>query len=124
MRKLLAITSNENGFYLPFVLFITTLMLAAATTSAMIYRNEVEITNHLLENIKAETLIQMSRVKFSEEKLHENNKDGKITYTFPSGLSEIRYESLEKGIILLEMKIITDKQIEFNYSNKLVFQSK
>ena len=64
---------NESGFYLPYVLMVAVISLTILTTTIYLYKNEIETTHYVTEQIKAETLIQMGRVQFKKEKLYKIN---------------------------------------------------
>lgn len=92
MKKQLFFINNQNGFYLPLVLFITSLIFIMATSNIAIYQSDLEITKNQVEQIKIETLFQMARGKIKEDIAPdiENFKvNDKMTYYFPDGIVDI-----------------------------------
>jgi len=105
--------NNERGFFLPFVLVITIIIFSTVTTVTLIYQNERKISYQLWEQMKAETLVQMSKYTFLQEGKYEEQINGTSFYTFPSGDVSVTYSrSAEQEYILL-LDITTDNNENF-----------
>ena len=118
MRKKSLITS-EFGFYFPFTLMVSIIVISAVATSVLIYKNEIEASYMLKEQIEAETLIQMARAKFKQEEVYKNHDRGQITYEFPNGSTTIQYDKVSTDQINLQFDVTTNDNFNFTIQNKL-----
>lgn len=122
MRKKSLIMS-ESGFYLPLTIMVSMIALSAVITTVLIYKNEMEVSYMLEEQIEVETLIQMARVKFKEEEVYKNNNSGQITYEFPNGTTTIRYDKIDTHQYTLQFAVTTNGHFNFTIQNNLSLQS-
>ncbi|HLR01130.1 MAG TPA: hypothetical protein VK111_00085 [Virgibacillus sp.] len=103
MLKILPVTHNEKGFILPLVLFITAIVMVIVLSGIQIYKNNIQLTHHHIQQLKIETLLQSALTRFKQEL-----KNGDITlpgssdellstsYTFPDGQVEIHRRMVDK----------------------------
>lgn len=110
---------NDKGYIFPFVLFVALVMFSAVTASILIYRNEIMISNQILEQMTAETIVQMSVHRFKEEKPFIILPTGTISYQFPSGSVEVFYEPIEPNYYNLILTIETNKKKTFSIQKRL-----
>jgi|SRR5690625_4853480 len=109
--------TNESGFYLPYVLMVSLITLTVISSSILSYQNEMEATYYLLEQIEAETLIQMGSAQFKKEELYKNNDHGKITYELPNGIVYIEYTRQSKQMCSLDFLVETNNDFSFEFRN-------
>lgn len=122
MRKLLHITKQEEAFFLPIVLMISILVLSGIMTSIIIYKNELQITEQLVNQIEAETLLQMALEEFSNDEKNRNEKMGQIIYNFPNGDAIVDYELVEEHKYLCIISVITTKNVKLNITANIFVQ--
>lgn len=106
--------TNEHGMFLPFVLFIALILFSVITTLTLIYKNEVKVSAQLWEQMKAETIVQMSKRKFIAEQLYLESDAGTTVYSFPSGEAVITYTKMEDHLYILALDIMTDDKQNFS----------
>lgn len=102
MLKILHFTRNEQGFILPYVLFILVIMMLLVTSSIHIYQNNTRLTQRHIEQLKFETLFQMGQVRFKKDlqegnipESHAHDDKQKKEYTFPDGDVTITYKKTD-----------------------------
>jgi len=100
--------NNEAGFFLPYVLFITTLIFIIITANMHIYQQEILISNMHSEQIQMETLFQMGYVAFKKEVRLLEEDTGKREYDFPVGTVQINYREVSKNKYRLLFTIYTN----------------
>src|SRR5699024_4751951 len=105
MRNKFFYFNNQRGFFLPYVLFIVSLTFLLVTTNIKLYVNEIHMMHYLIEQIKIETLIQMSHMKYREDVNQSNHIPEVISYTFPS--------------VMLRFHFLTIKRIVHSFTIKL-----
>lgn len=113
MKEFFIQTSNERGMFFPFVLFIALILFSVVTTLTLIYKNETEISNRLWEQMKAETLVQMSKQEFLAEKFYEDAYSNSALLTFPSGDVVLTFSKKKDNVYFLKVEIETDTGTEF-----------
>lgn len=113
MKKRLTYFKSDQGFYLPYVLFVSVIALSFITTSIIKYNNELNISHQLMEQIEAETLIQMGRDKLIDEVAYYGQSVGEVHYVFPNGEIKVIYEATETDIYKLHYYAITSKGFDF-----------
>lgn len=107
MRKQLSFM-NEDGFMLPYVLFIVTIILVVLTTSIHMYKQDTIMTYHHTEQLKIESLIQMGLMSLKTDHLHENIDQDKATYSFPDGTVHLSFlPSTEDDMLLVQLTVYT-----------------
>jgi|SRR5699024_5838931 len=110
---------NESGFYLPYVLMVAVISLTILTTTIYLYKNEIETTHYVTEQIKAETLIQMGRVQFKKEKLYKINDHGQVTYEFPNGIVSIHFTRQDETVFDLQFSAETTNEFLFEIASTI-----
>lgn len=105
---------NEKGYMFPFVLFASLLLFSTVGTTVLIYRNDLAVSDRLIEQMKAETLVQMSIRTFYREKPFLAKQHGTEVYQFPSGMVEIHYTPTEEGQFRLVLTVETDEGERFS----------
>jgi len=119
MIKKLFITNNENGFILPYVLFITAIVIIIVTANISIYRNDIVITENQLEQIKIETLFQMGRTKLKKEMVNQEEETSDVSYSFPDGIVKITINSSNSPVYKLYFTITTNNNATYTVANTL-----
>ncbi|WP_121605256.1 hypothetical protein [Virgibacillus sp. Bac332] len=84
MKKILSYTNNEKGFMLPMVMFTIALVLIATITNIQLYQNNKQMTAHQLEQVKMESLIQITREKLKKDLLKDKDLKRNL-YHLPEG---------------------------------------
>lgn len=113
MKKRLPTMTNERGFYLPYALIVSVIILSIITTSIFIYQNELNITRSLLDQIEVETLIQMGKAQFIKDEVYNHQDKGQVNYEFPSGKVHITFEWIADDLVEMEFNIMTNNQFSF-----------
>lgn len=124
MKKLSHMIKKEDAFYLPLVLMISSIVLSALITSATIYYNELKMTEQLIQQTEAETIIQMAKQRFLTEKMYNDDEKGEIKYNFPSGEATINYEMIEQHKYSCTITVKTNKEVVLESFTYLMIQSK
>ncbi len=96
MKKRLFFITGEGGFFLPYVLFIAALVFMMLTASTNIYKNDIEITHGLAEQLQIKTLRQMGEHQFKKSLNQLDDSSGNMAYTFPNGAVRVHYEWIKK----------------------------
>lgn len=99
--------NGEHGFYLPFILVVAIVTLSTATTSILIYQNEIDATNLLLQQLEVETMRQVVIEKFIDEKMFIENESGEFQYELPYSKAVGNYQLKEEGVFI-EFQIKTE----------------
>lgn len=108
----LGFIKSEAGFFLPYTFVIALITMLVVMTGVEIYKNEMMLSNRMIDQLEIETLIQLGRDRLLQEVPLSHFKENKITYTFPSGTSEIEFVKIEEGNINIFLKIRTINDIE------------
>ncbi|SHF60805.1 competence type IV pilus minor pilin ComGG [Ornithinibacillus halophilus] len=109
MKKLYRIINDEKGYYLSYVMLITTILLLLITSTIGIYRNEIQITENTIEQIKLETLIQMGFASFKRDYIQlEIGEENNLQYEFPDGNVEIQFIQHSETEVNMNMIIRTE----------------
>lgn len=119
MKKRLSFINNQSGFFLPYVLFITSLVFILITSNISIYQSELQITARQVEQLKIETLFQMGRAKLKEN-IEMFEAGNKATYLFRDGSVEILIEDRKDNKYTLFFTILTkNNQYLYYFRNTL-----
>ena len=122
MKKRLSFINNEQGFSLPYVLFIIIRSFIVIIANIKIYQNELNMMKHLTDQVKVETLIQMSLAKFKED-ISSNDDltsiEDETFYSFPSGEVNLKVISIEKKYMWLRLYISTDEDTSFTIKSQI-----
>lgn len=82
--------NNQAGFAMPLVLFAVATILTIIFSHIYIYTNDIHITKNHREQIKMETLFQMSLVRLKEDLHTIENYPAYLSYEFPYGNVTVR----------------------------------
>ncbi|MFD2046055.1 hypothetical protein ACFSTA_12305 [Ornithinibacillus salinisoli] len=99
--------TNQKGFALPYVMFISLIVFIFVATNIVTFQNNLHVTNKIIENIKIETLFQMGYTNFYKDIESLINTEDTVTYVFPDGVVEITYFQLNDSTLSLYMNITT-----------------
>ncbi|OZU89980.1 hypothetical protein CIL03_02265 [Virgibacillus indicus] len=114
MRKQLFFINNEKGFFLPYVLFIISIIFIVITANITNYKNEIYITDAYLEQLKIETLFQMGHAELKEDVKNSEDMIDKKSYIFPDGNVEISLISFTEEIFHFDFNISTRKHPQYS----------
>ncbi|MDC3413399.1 hypothetical protein NC797_10745 [Aquibacillus sp. 3ASR75-11] len=113
MKKRYDLFHNQNGFLFPYVLFVMILILIFVSSNVAIYKNTVMYSDFYKEQLKIDTLVQMSTAKFKEEIVSTlPSSEGDRLYTFPDGTVQIYYQMQQEKIIA-SFSAVTDENASF-----------
>lgn len=96
MKKQLSFLTEQQGFFLPYVLFITTIIFIVLTASINIYKNDIQITKQLSEQTKIKTMLQMAKKQFKDDTVTLDTSSTHVEYSFPDGTVRINYHPINK----------------------------
>lgn len=113
MKKPSFIMSNQSGFFLPYVLFITTIIFIIITASIRTYQHEIEITHHLIDQLRGETIVQMGLAKFNQEYLPIERDTFSVYYNLPDGEVTIVYSFIDDSEYRLHFTVITKNGLTY-----------
>lgn len=113
MKKQSFIISSESGFYLPYVLFIATLIFIVIAASIRTYQQDIEITHHFVEQLKAETIVQMGVATFNQEYLEIEQDTLNIHYSFPDGEVTMIYNFINDSEYKLHFTVLTKNGLSY-----------
>src|SRR5699024_6088274 len=108
MKKQFVIMTNNKGFILPSLLLIIFVTFISITTSAIIFTNELVMTQNNIDQLKIETLIQMTYTQFNEEFPPFEQEQEEVHYLFPYGDVKITYTILNDSQVNLYFFVQTD----------------
>lgn len=125
MKKKLSYIRNQNGFIFPHILLILSIVIISLFFNLYMYRNEIDLTFHYLDQINIETLFQRSYQEFKEgeysfEELKENRlhefhyPDGQVTIEFFTDLNHS-----DKGYLHFSIK--TERESTFSMVKSMDF---
>ncbi|HLR41847.1 MAG TPA: hypothetical protein VK067_01250 [Pseudogracilibacillus sp.] len=124
MKKQFYIMKNDRGFFFPYVVVIATILLISVSTTIYLYKNEQRVTENLVKQVKTETVFQMARAKFMEEKVYENHSTGELLYVFPDGEVEVVFEYVTDTEIQIDYWIILGENAKILYNHTVVLEAK
>lgn len=113
MKKQSFIMSNESGFFLPYVLFIATLVFIIIAANIRTHQHDIEITHHFVEQLKAETIVQMAITSFNQEYLEIEQDTLNIYYHFPDGEASIIYNYIDDTEYRLHFTVLTTNGLPY-----------
>lgn len=119
MKGHLLLGKDESGFFLPFVIYVVIIIFSVITTTLTIYNNDLNISNQSWEQMKAETIVQMSVKQFKLDKPYVTNSTGTTIYEFPTGNVIVNYKMLEENQYLLMLTIETDRETLFSIHKRV-----
>ncbi|WP_162800305.1 hypothetical protein [Oceanobacillus zhaokaii] len=111
--------NNEKGFFLPYVLFIIAIVYIIVTTNIAMYRNDLQLTENQIEQVKIETLFQMQREQFKQEVQKHGLPSSETTYHFPDGKAKIAIIRSENQTHELNVSITTNNNHRYTIINTL-----
>lgn len=86
MKRLFLFIDSEEGFILPIVLVTAIIIFTMITSHIYIYKNDMHITSNHQEQLKMETLFQMSLIYVQEDLPTIEHFPSYLTYEFPYGI--------------------------------------
>ena len=113
MRRRFSFITSQSGFFLPYVLFITAIVLFIVTANVNIYRQDVLLTHQHINQLRIETLIQMAYKKFEEEYIPLELDTIDMEYNFPYGVVQMKYVKLDDTEYNLRVSIVTSSNFEY-----------
>ncbi|GAB4073457.1 hypothetical protein GCM10028778_09640 [Barrientosiimonas marina] len=123
MKKQLFITTDGQGFIFPYVLFVVSLALIILTASIQSYQSEISIAYNQSEQLKIETLIQMSRTQLANDLSNQPESNGEKSYNWPYGDVTVKYTKLNDQTYWLYFQIKTDNGAKHSLRNQLTVTS-
>jgi len=102
MKKQWLYLTNNDGFYFPMVLVVTAFVMIFLGTFIYLYQNELLLSEQTIQQIEAETFIQMSRTEFIQEVKDGLAPFGEVEYTYPNGEVNIQYTQQEHSNWLID----------------------
>jgi|SRR5690625_3119743 len=114
MKNQSYIMNNESGFFLPYTLFITALIFIIITTGIRTYHHEIDITHHLVDQLKSETIIQMGLAKFNQNHLPTDQDTLNVDYSFQHGEVTISYNTINDSEYRLYFNVLTKDGLVFS----------
>lgn len=109
LKRLFHYTNKEGGFFFPYVIFITGVVLLIISSSIYIYRQEIAITEKHLDQYKIETLYQMGVVQIKEQWKDEVQLGMKEKYVYPDGDIELKVLELTDEGYIVNGTVSTDE---------------
>ncbi|GGM31606.1 hypothetical protein GCM10011351_17240 [Paraliobacillus quinghaiensis] len=103
---------NQDGFLLPYVTFIITLLLLSVMSAITLYSNDQLITELQLEQVELETLHQIGYTDFSKNLVDYpiTTQQQMMNYFYPNGKVLITYYQHNDNKIVITLKAITLKK--------------
>src|SRR5690625_156710 len=105
MKRLSLHVDNESGFYLPIVLVVTILVFSFLTMIIAIYKNDVDMTKSMIQQMEIDTLTQMVREDFSHDVVDFIEFSGTTIYEYPNGQVIVDYERENESTWMLDCSI-------------------
>jgi len=107
MKKLLFITNKESGFILPVVLFVASIVMMIIASHIYMYHHDIQITENQLQQVKVESLFQMSLTLVKQDLPAIEKLPANISYSFPDG--EVTVNIVDQGSYKLTFTIQTNE---------------
>ena len=117
MKKFLFFMNNDQGFFLPVVLFTVTLLFIFITANIQSYKHDIQITERQVEQITIESLFQLGRECVKDE-LNSDKIPDKIQYSFPDGTVDITI-STNDHFYELFFSINTNNNTNYSFINHM-----
>lgn len=118
MKNRLSFMNNDAGFFLPYVMFIITLVFIFITANIQSYKNDIYITDRQVEHVIIESLFQLGRESVKTE-INSPDVPDKVHYTFPDGTVEITINPREDYHELF-FSINTNKNTSYSFKNVML----
>lgn len=113
MRKLSSIQCDQAGFFLPYILGVTVIIMFSLMTHINLYQQDIEVTRLHLEHLQMETLIQMGYKKIQYEFPSIEITQGDVYYTFPNGTVKLKFEPIDDQYYHLHADMVTSNYSEY-----------
>lgn len=123
MKKQFYIMKNNSGFFFPYVVVIATILLVSFSTAMYFYSNEQKVTENVVKQVKIESVFQMARAKFMEEKVYETHSTGELLYVFPDGDVKVVFEYVTDTELQIDYWIILGENAKILYNNTIVIEA-
>jgi len=118
MKSRLSFMNNEAGFYLPYVMFIITIVIILITANIQSYKSDIYITDRQVEHIIIESLFQLGRERVKSE-LNAPDLPEKVYYFFHDGTVEITITPQENFYELF-FSIDTNNHTNYSFRNLML----
>lgn len=115
--------TTEQGFVLPYVLFITALTFIILTASIHTYQQAMQVSDRQIDQIKIETLLQMGIEKFKQEYITNDIPRLTVDYTFPDGQVTITSDIINELECELHLSVLTVNQSAYTTLHTMNLQS-
>lgn len=119
MRRQSHFLRNQSGFFLPYVLGITVVIMFVVVTQVNLYQQDVKVTHQHIEQLKIETLVQMGYQKFQEDHSVVDSNQFEVDYAFPYGTVNLRYKKLGDMDYNLHVDVLTADHSEYATYSKM-----
>lgn len=123
-RQLNIILQGNKGFFLPYTIWISMFVLLNLTTIIILYENNVYTNNTVNELVEIETLTQMTRAQFVQERLYEGVDSGEVNYHHPGGDVHVIFEWIDDVTVEANTVIATSNGTSVKKDFHLYFPNK
>ncbi|HLR23663.1 MAG TPA: hypothetical protein VK100_08085 [Pseudogracilibacillus sp.] len=106
-RQLHMVLQNNEGFFLPYTIILSMFILLNITTMIFLHENDAYTNKTVNELPEIDTLIQMTKAKFIQDKLYEDTTSGKTEYHHPSGDVSVKFKWVDENIIEADTEVRT-----------------
>lgn len=121
IQKRLDFMRQSEGFIFAYVLFIISILFLIITGSITSYQHDTSITDNMLEQVKIETLFQMSHTEFKDAlQGHDTlQEDDVFDYDYPYGMVTVSIRKIQDDNVYAHFQITTSKGAEYLYQHTL-----
>jgi len=121
MKKILLYTKRSDGFVFPYVLFFIAVIFILFHTNLAMYQNERTLTENSIEQLRMETLFQMSQqeTKTQFSRTRPSSTSGTQAFQYPDGNVTIHYKEKYETLYHALFKITTTKGSYHTFSQTI-----
>src|SRR5699024_5083849 len=105
--QLYMLLQNNEGFFLSYTIILSLFILLNITTMIFLHENDAYTNKTVNELPEIDTLIQMTKPKFIQDKLYEDTTSGKTEYHHPSGDVSVKFKWVDENIIEADTEVRT-----------------
>lgn len=106
-RQLRTVLQKNEGFFLPYTIILSMFILLNMTTMIFLHENDAYTNKTVNELPEIDTLIQMTKAKFIQDKLYEDSTSGKTEYHHPSGDVYVKFKWVDENTIEADTEVLT-----------------
>lgn len=117
MLKTLLVPREQKGFILPFVLFTAAIVMVTVISGIHIYKNNIQLTHHHIQQIKIETLFQSGLAHFKQDM-----ENGDITLSKSSDDTLTTTYTLPDGDVEIYNRLVEDEETEDTDTHKNLYR--